>query len=252
MNHFMFSHWRKPPEPASVSSTSPSGWLAHIGSRIRDIWRWEGLVGLLWSITDRFLHPLLLLQLTYVFECDLWPFLDAPTMPDGFQLMLYTGERWIEALQKELCAVAIIPPELIRRRLATGGVVAVARQQDHLAGFSWLSLDPATTHEMEPSLVLQPGEVYQYDSFVVPEFRGHRLHGRMHAATAHFAREHGFTRAITYVDFWNRPSLKTQAMLGKRKVQTILALSLWWMKDVWCLAIGPRQNPRARHRPGER
>src|SRR5262245_9838786 len=93
-----------------------------------------------------------------------------------------------------------------QRRMREGQAVAVARRGTDVVAYCWLTRAPEWVAEIGRRVVPGPDEVYLYDAFTVPEWRGHRLFPAMLGALVEYARTQGKRRALIFVLSRNRAS----------------------------------------------
>jgi CelD/BcsL family acetyltransferase involved in cellulose biosynthesis/GNAT superfamily N-acetyltransferase len=231
-------------KPVGLAPSDPMTWFAHYQHRVREIWKQQGARGIFYLVSSRILRPLLTWEILYVYEADIKPWSPPPARKEEFAFKLCSGEECLEKLRAELCPTGAISGQTVETRLKRGDVVAVAYAAGQFAGFSWISFNDQAARQMEPTLALQPDEAYQFDTFVVPRWRGHRLQTLFHRVIGSYARNRGCVRTLSYVDFWNRPSIKTQVRMGKRKVQTVVSIRFRGMKRPWTKVCGSRTHSR--------
>jgi GNAT superfamily N-acetyltransferase len=219
-------------------------WFAHYQHRVREIWEQQGPLGILHVVLSEILHPVLTWKILYVYEADIKRWSPPPARQEEFAFKLCSGEECLEKLRAELCPTGAISVQMVETRLKRGDVVAVAHAAGQLAGFSWISFNDQAARQLEPTLDLQPDEAYQYDAFVVPRWRGHGLHHLLNSLTGCGARDRGCVRTLSYVDYWNRPSIKTQVRMGKKKVQTVVSIRFRGRKRPWTKVCGSRTHSR--------
>jgi hypothetical protein len=111
---------------------------------------------------------------------------------------------------------------VIARRFAEGAVCFVARSGERFAGFIWLQLSPYEEDEVRCRYVPTPGATtaWDYDVYVVPEFRMSRAFLRLwDAANAHL-RQNGVAWTLSRISMFNPSSLGAHARLGVRPTGT--------------------------------
>jgi GNAT superfamily N-acetyltransferase len=107
------------------------------------------------------------------------------------------------------------------RRLEHGHKGFVALSNGQLAGYTWGSTDPDTQLErVHPKL--KPGDVIFTDSFTSPAFRGQGIQTALTLARFQLFLELGYTRAVSYIDVKNSPSLAVwQRKLNSQTIGSI-------------------------------
>jgi hypothetical protein len=81
-------------------------------------------------------------------------------------------------------------------------------------------------------------ETLQYDSFVFPESRGGGLQYFTTVPIMEYARQHGYRRALAYVNGLNTRSLRNQRSQGKEQMGTIWTMRFPATQRFWNCAFG--------------
>jgi hypothetical protein len=120
------------------------------------------------------------------------------------------------------------PSEVIARRFAEGAVCFVARSGDRFAGFIWLMLAPYEEDEVRCRYIPTPAETtsWDYDVYVVPDFRMSRAFLRLWDAANAYLHDNGITWTVSRISMFNPSSLGAHARLGVRGVGTAVFVRL--------------------------
>jgi hypothetical protein len=70
-----------------------------------------------------------------------------------------------------------LDPDVIRRRLGQGHCCFVAWHEDRIVHAGWAATREAWVDILDCEFPLEPGDVYQFDSYTVPAFRGSGVAG---------------------------------------------------------------------------
>ena len=132
--------------------------------------------------------------------------------------------RW--AGRDDLAALAAFDrgEDVVRTRLDRGDRVAVAEEDDAIAGWVWIT--PAGVYD-EGGLMfhLGPGDAWAYDGMVDPALRGRGISPRLRRAVSADLREEGVGRLLSTVDRLNTPSHRASVRSG-REVARFLQLQV--------------------------
>jgi hypothetical protein len=90
-------------------------------------------------------------------------------------------------------------PLLIRRRLSMGQCAFVARHDARIVHAGWTTTKQAWIDFLAREITLAPDEVYQYESFTAPGFRGNNLAAMRITAMLHHFQKAGYRRMIAVV-----------------------------------------------------
>jgi len=119
-------------------------------------------------------------------------------------------------------------------RLAAGQACAAVRAQGTVVAYCWATTSPAPVEEIRCHVVPGGDEVYLYDAYTAPEWRGRRLFPAMLAALTGFARTRGRRRALIFVLASNRASARAIEHAGFERFQVVSCVEacgarwLWW------------------------
>jgi ribosomal protein S18 acetylase RimI-like enzyme len=137
----------------------------------------------------------------------------------------------------------------IRSRLDAGQVCFVARYQGGLVSSSWGATNRAWIDYLSRELRLAPDEVYAYDSFTEPAFRGRSLDPARTAEKLRYFRAAGYRRMVCTVSLENRASLLSCAKVGYRPYGLIGYVQIGPRKRHFCrLRHAPTQHENAESR----
>jgi len=111
---------------------------------------------------------------------------------------------------------ALLPSEdrtaLYLRRAERGQLCFVALVDDKPVALNWLAFRREV--DEDGTVEMADDEVYCFDAFTVPEWRGHAIHTELLSRMLEHARAAGYRTAYTQVVHANRRSSKTHERLG--------------------------------------
>jgi GNAT superfamily N-acetyltransferase len=189
------------------------------------------LQGLLQKVTKPFL------KIFYVFEADLTGPLRSERQPDGLVVRLFQGS----ADSAEVCAALVstgLSANDVTQRLQHGDLVSIAFVQGRVAAYTWMTFIDAWFQEIRMTLVVHDREAVQYDTLVLPAFRGQGLQFLLNAPVLEYAKQKGYVRTLAWVDALNIRSYKNQMKTGKRKIMTIVSVRFPGVQRVWNFSLG--------------
>ena len=111
------------------------------------------------------------------------------------------------------------------QRLSDGQACAVARHGRDIVAYCWLTCAPAWAGEIDRFVVPGPADVYLYEAFTLPEWRGRALFPALLGRLVSFALARGRQRALIFVLASNRPSRRAIERAGFREVRRGVAAS---------------------------
>jgi GNAT superfamily N-acetyltransferase len=107
-------------------------------------------------------------------------------------------------------------PLEVRHRLAAGQLGFVARHEGCIVHAGWTTTRRAWIDFLAHEIALAPDEVYQYESFTTPSFRGQNLATVRIIEMMHYFRKAGYRRMIAVVVPENTPAFRPLEKAGYR------------------------------------
>ena len=95
------------------------------------------------------------------------------------------------------------------QRLRSGQRCFAVEADGQMVAVSWLTLSKVKLHALGQTLVLAPGDVCVFNSFVDPAWRGHRLHHLLINHLLMVSRNAGARRLCCFVSRFNRRSVRS-------------------------------------------
>lgn len=153
-----------------------------------------------------------------------------PELPPGAELIVSEG-----------LAAATLEPAWhgeAHARLRAGQTCAVVRAGGAVVGYCWSTTAPASVEEVRCRVVPAADEVYLYDAYTAPAWRGRRLFPAMLAALLDAARAQGRRRALIFVLASNRASRRAIERAGFRRFLAVTRVEVLGVGRLW--VRGPR------------
>jgi GNAT superfamily N-acetyltransferase len=125
-------------------------------------------------------------------------------------------------------------------RFREGQACAVARHAGDVVAYCWLAVTPVPVAEIDRIVVPGAEEVYLYDAFTVPEWRGRGLFTVLLVELLAYMRSRGRTRALIFVLARNEASRRAIERGGFRLFQTVSRVQVLGVRFVWPRGPWPR------------
>jgi ribosomal protein S18 acetylase RimI-like enzyme len=119
-----------------------------------------------------------------------------------------------------------LEPSTIRRRLEQGHQCFIVWREGEIVHAGWAATRQAWVDYLGCAFPLGPGDVYQYDSFTAPAFRGLDLAGARVAWMARFFRDAKARRLLAVVWPENTAAFRPLEKAGYRRCG--------WLRVIWC------------------
>jgi len=163
-------------------------------------------------------------------------------------LRLY--ERWLDAP----AAPGLLPPDVdlavwdspavagraaapwhpeAHSRLDDGQACAVATHGSSVVAYCWLTRSPARVAEIDRVVVPAPDDVYLYDAFTAPAWRGRGLFRALLLHLVAFASARGRARALIFATSGNRASCRAIERAGFEIVRSVSRVELFGLSILW-------------------
>ncbi len=106
--------------------------------------------------------------------------------------------------------------QMARQFLADGRTGFLAHHEGKIVGDAWATDKPVVVGQIMAVLLLKPGEIYFFDAFTLPEFRGQSIAPALSAFMLQYYANLGFKNAIRATRPSNAAALKAHAKSGFR------------------------------------
>jgi SAM-dependent methyltransferase/GNAT superfamily N-acetyltransferase len=137
----------------------------------------------------------------------------------------------------------------VQRRLLAGHWCFVVRHAEAIVHAGWAVAGRGWIDYLRCELPLSPVEVYQYDSFTAPAYRGLDLAGARVAVMANWLRARGYRRMLAAVLPENRAGFRPLEKVGYRPIGRIGVVRLGrWRRMI---RVAPKTADRSAHHRGD-
>lgn len=109
-------------------------------------------------------------------------------------------------------------PSDIRRRLSAGQRCFVARHEGRIINASWATTRRAWIDYLGREIQLAPDEIYAYESFTAPNFRGQNIAPARLTQMLRYFRDAGYRRLLAAIMPENKHAFRPNAKLGYRSI----------------------------------
>ena len=123
---------------------------------------------------------------------------------------------------------------------ATARSCAIAHHETEVVAYCWLASTPVWVGEIGHAVVPGPEDVYLYDAFTMPGWRGRGLFSAVISPLLALARSRGRSRALIFVGAGNRASRRAIERAGFEIVHTVSRVELWGLTRLWF--SGPKSS----------
>lgn len=145
------------------------------------------------------------------------------------------GEVTPDAAGAIASAMGLADPCQAQQRFAAGSRCFVARIEDAIAAYGWVSRGVEEIGELECSLRMRPDEAYIWDCATLAPFRRRGLYSALLAFTAQCLREDGVRRIWIGASVRNLPSLRGFAAAGFQPVANVFHVRLLTVSRTWLM-----------------
>jgi len=119
------------------------------------------------------------------------------------------------------------------QRFGEGQACAVARAGSDVVAYCWLTGAPVAVAEIDRLLVPGPDEVYLYEAFTSPSWRGRGLFQALLMKLRQFAHARGKRRALIFVLASNVPSWRAIEGAGFEMFQAVTKIEVLGLGHAW-------------------
>jgi len=128
-----------------------------------------------------------------------------------------------------------VDPSEMRRRLEAGHLCFVARHEGQIVHACWATPGRAWVDYLAYEMPLARDEVYQYDSFTAPAFRGHNLAAARVIEAARYFHHAGYRRLVAVVVPENASAFRPLEKAGYRPFGLIgyVQIGQWRRNFCW-------------------
>lgn len=125
-------------------------------------------------------------------------------------------------------------PENVRARLAAGGQCFVVQQNRKIVHSGWAAVGNVWITHLSREITLAPDEVYTYESYTDPAFRGHDMALKKNEYMRHFFGNAGYRRLTGIVTPENKAGLRTIYKMGYKPIGIFKQFRVGpWRSNSW-------------------
>ena len=157
-------------------------------------------------------------------------------LPPGGIIRIFRGANEIDTICENLKR-ADVSPLVIRHRLERGDMIAMVLCDAELAAYTWVTFSEVWVSEIHRKLTLNRGEAVQFDTLVMPSWRGKGLQYAVTVPILQRLADEGCRLTLAWVNAFNRRSIKNQLRQGKHRIATLVSFPLFGI--VWPYETSP-------------
>lgn len=240
--------------------------MSTILESLQSKWKYQDLGRVLVLATRRVLRPLVFWDVHYVFNRVLSSHAATAPADSDTTIHIFKSELDLAGAPADL---TLLCPKAAER-LRDGQVVVVAfanavtaenaagdnltgmaagapkAPQTRIAGYTWITLSNIWLPEFDRTMIVRPGEMVHYDSFVSSPWRGQGLHTILILVAKRYALSAGCTHSLSWISVFNSQSLKTAQRLVRKpdRPMMVLSVKLRGMKRFRTVALQGRLGTR--------
>ncbi len=185
------------------------------------------------------LRPLVDWQIYYVAENDVESEARRAVPAEAnFPVRIFTLEHGVDRVASELAPILACEPADVAKRLHDGDAVAIAYHGEVVIGCCWAAFRRKVGMPMKTAWRIGPGEAVLYRSFVLPKWRGQRVHRSLDVALNTYMLEHGIRRTLASMSALNPQTLSLAKRNGKAFVMTLVLVQVPLLGWTWRYATG--------------
>jgi len=239
--------------------------MSTILESLQSKWKYQDLGRVLVLATRRVLRPLLFWDIHYVFNRDLSSHaatapadsyttirilkseIDLADAPADLTLLCPQAAERLRDGQVVVVAFATQTEQNAARDNLSGMAAGAARApQTRIAGYTWITFSNIWLPEFDLTMIVRPGEMVHYDSFVGNAWRGQGLHTVLILMAKQYALSTGCTHSLSWISVFNSQSLKTAQRLVRNpdRPMMVLSVKLRGMKRFRTVALQGRLGAR--------
>jgi hypothetical protein len=226
--------------------------MSTILQSLRTHWKYRGLGRFFFLSTRKIFKPILVWDVHYIFDRDLSSHASTAPADSDTTIRIFKSESDLAGAPADLTLLCPMAAE----RLRNGQVVVVAfadaakvqnaggdkleaaaasakaatsvksAPQIRIAGYTWITFSDIWLPEFDLTMVVRPGEMVHYDSFVGNPWRGQGLHTVLILVAKHYALSTGCTNSLSWISVLNTQSLKTAQRLVRKPDRPTMLLSV--------------------------
>jgi GNAT superfamily N-acetyltransferase len=124
-------------------------------------------------------------------------------------------------------------------RIAKGSICYAAKHEGRLASVSWVAEGRGILRSLDGTFKLKPDQVYLFDSFTDPDFRGLRMQAAIFARVRMEALRSGRCCAVVFVAPENRANIRSRRRMAFAWAGFVVRIKI----GPWCWYISRGQAP---------
>ena len=189
--------------------------------RMRNVFRYEGMSGFL------------LRSLAFMgYKCGIWVVgwyvkpIPEFVEPVEIKLPVKIDELAHEDIDDYLASYRVMTSEVLHKRLAAGGHCYVARYNNQIISTSWVATDNIMIDFVARDIRLSKGDIYVYDSYTPPSFRGQHIQAKLMAEIFTRYRAAGYQQVGVIIAPENMANIRSRTRSGFKRIAWVFAIKI--------------------------
>jgi hypothetical protein len=199
------------------------------------------------------LRPLLFWDIHYVFHRALSSHAATAPGDSGMTIRILKSELDLAGAPADVTLLCPGAAERLRsgQVMVTALANSGAAASPEVAGYTWITFSNIWLPEFDLTMIVRPGEMVHYDSFVSNSYRGQGLHTILILVAKQYALSAGRTHSLSWISVLNSQSLKTAQRLVREpdRPMIVLSVKLRGMKRFRNLALQGSLASRFQRKP---
>jgi GNAT superfamily N-acetyltransferase len=206
--------------------------------RAYEILRWRGVWCSFAIFIRRILRPVFDLQVFHIVETDIEAAVRCGEPVPVFPVRIFTWADGVDFVTSEQAPILALERADVAERLREGDEVAVAYCGKQVIGCAWAAFHRRLPIPHQTVWNIKAGEAVLYRSFVLPEWRGKRVHRSLDHALNINLHKRGIERGLGSMSVLNPQTLSLARRNGRKFVMKLWVLHVPALNWTWRHAQG--------------
>ena len=151
------------------------------------------------------------------------------TIPDigegiSTEMQFITDESFFTA--KKTIDRSTLNTEVSKNRFRKGDFCCVSIYNNEIVSYCWIAIQRAYIGEIDKNIHMKSNEIYMYDAFTKPEFRGNNLFPSILTTILDFGRQKGYQKGLIFTLSSNNSSITAIKKAGFNRFQSVYFLDV--------------------------
>ena len=128
--------------------------------------------------------------------------------------------------QKKTIDRSTLNTEVSKNRFRKGDFCCVSIYNNEIVSYCWIAIQRAYIGEIDKNIHMKSNEIYMYDAFTKPEFRGNNLFPSILTTILDFGRQKGYQKGLIFTLSSNNSSITAIKKAGFNRFQSVYFLDV--------------------------